>query len=217
MTDVGRMSTGELVGKVLADEHADVLRDAVCWLAQQRMEAEVSQQAGAGYGERSPGRTATGSGPGTPAWGRSSWPSQSCALAPTSRASWSRAAAPNRPWWRWSRRPTSTACRPARSTGWWRHSAWPACPRTPSRGCAVAWTSRSPHSGSDPWRAPTPTCGWTPRSRRSAPAAGSSTAPWWSPTASTSPASGRSSAWTWARPRPRRSGGSSSGAWSVAA
>jgi hypothetical protein len=31
MTDVGRMSVGELVGKVLADEHADVLRDAVCW------------------------------------------------------------------------------------------------------------------------------------------------------------------------------------------
>jgi hypothetical protein len=26
MTDVGRMSVGELVGKVLADEHADVLR-----------------------------------------------------------------------------------------------------------------------------------------------------------------------------------------------
>jgi len=27
---VGRMSVGELVGKVLADEHADVLRKAVC-------------------------------------------------------------------------------------------------------------------------------------------------------------------------------------------
>ena len=34
MTDVGRMSVQELVGKVLADEHADVLRQAVCWLAQ---------------------------------------------------------------------------------------------------------------------------------------------------------------------------------------
>jgi hypothetical protein len=46
MTDVGRMSVGELVGKVLADEHADVLRQAVVWLAQELMEAEVTQAAG---------------------------------------------------------------------------------------------------------------------------------------------------------------------------
>jgi hypothetical protein len=31
MTDVGRMSVGELVGKVLADEHTDVLRQAASW------------------------------------------------------------------------------------------------------------------------------------------------------------------------------------------
>ena len=43
MAEVGRMSVQELVGKVLADEHADVLRQAVCWLAQELMEAEVSQ------------------------------------------------------------------------------------------------------------------------------------------------------------------------------
>jgi hypothetical protein len=43
MTDLGRMSVGELVGKVLADEHADVLRQAVVWLAQEPMEAEVSE------------------------------------------------------------------------------------------------------------------------------------------------------------------------------
>jgi hypothetical protein len=35
MTDVGRRSVGELVGKVLADEHTDLLRQAVVWLAQQ--------------------------------------------------------------------------------------------------------------------------------------------------------------------------------------
>jgi hypothetical protein len=34
MTDVGRRSVGELVGRVLADEHADVLQ-AVVRLAQQ--------------------------------------------------------------------------------------------------------------------------------------------------------------------------------------
>ncbi len=62
MTDVGRMSVGELVGKVLADEHTDVLRQAVCWLAQELMEAEVSQRAGAGYGERHPDRVARRNG-----------------------------------------------------------------------------------------------------------------------------------------------------------
>jgi putative transposase len=62
MTDVGRMSVGELVGKVLADEHTDVLRQAVVWLAQELMEAEVSQAAGAGYGERNPERAARRNG-----------------------------------------------------------------------------------------------------------------------------------------------------------
>lgn len=62
MTDVGRMSVQELLGKVLADEHADVLRQAVVWLAQELMEAEVSQTAGAGYGERSAERVARRNG-----------------------------------------------------------------------------------------------------------------------------------------------------------
>jgi putative transposase len=68
MTDVGRMSVGELVGKVLADEHADVLRQAVVWLAQELMEAEVSQAAGAGYGERQPDRVARRNGYRERAW-----------------------------------------------------------------------------------------------------------------------------------------------------
>jgi len=76
MTDVGRMSVQELLGKVLADGHADVLRQAVVWLAQELMEAEVSQAAGAGY----------------------------CAPGRTSRASWSRAGAASRRWSRWCRR-----------------------------------------------------------------------------------------------------------------
>src|SRR5512132_1499600 len=129
MTEVGRMSVGELVGKVLADEHTDVLCQAVVWLAQELMEAEVTQAAGASYGERSGDRvtrrTATGSGPGTPGSGRSSWPSPSCGKARTSRASWSRVAALSRPWSPSSRRLRSTASRPARWTGWWRRWGWP--------------------------------------------------------------------------------------------
>jgi putative transposase len=68
MTDVGRMSVQELLGKVLADEHADVLRQAVVWLAQELMEAEVSQAAGAGYGERHPDRVARRNGYRERAW-----------------------------------------------------------------------------------------------------------------------------------------------------
>jgi transposase-like protein len=62
MTDVGRMSVQDLLSKVLPDEHADVLRQAVCWLAQQLMEAEVTAAAGAGYGQRSPERPARRNG-----------------------------------------------------------------------------------------------------------------------------------------------------------
>jgi putative transposase len=68
MTDVGRMSVGELVGKVLADEHADGLRQAVVWLAQELMEAEVSQAAGVAYGERNPERGARRNGYRERAW-----------------------------------------------------------------------------------------------------------------------------------------------------
>ena len=42
MTEVGRMSVKEKVGKVMADEQADVLRQAVYWLAEELMEDEVS-------------------------------------------------------------------------------------------------------------------------------------------------------------------------------
>ena len=58
----GQDELQELLGKVLADEHADVLRQAVCWLAQELMEAEVSQAAGASYGERNPERAARRNG-----------------------------------------------------------------------------------------------------------------------------------------------------------
>jgi putative transposase len=77
MTDVGRMSVQELLGKVLADEHADVLRQAVGWLAQELMEAEVTAAGGAAYGERSGDRVARRNGYRERAWetrvGRSSW------------------------------------------------------------------------------------------------------------------------------------------------
>jgi hypothetical protein len=70
MTDVGRMSVQELVGKVLADEHADVLRQAVVWLAQELMEVEAAAAAALAMGSAAasgpPAVTATGAGMGDP-------------------------------------------------------------------------------------------------------------------------------------------------------
>jgi hypothetical protein len=55
MNDVGRMSVGELLGRVLADKHADVSRDAGCCLAQRGREAAVTSATDAGYGQPNPG------------------------------------------------------------------------------------------------------------------------------------------------------------------
>ena len=56
MAEGHRMTAADLVDKLMADEHADVLRDSVAWLVTQLMEAEVGALAGAGLGERAPER-----------------------------------------------------------------------------------------------------------------------------------------------------------------
>jgi putative transposase len=93
MTDVGRMSVGELIGKVLADEHAQVLRQAVVWLAQELMEAEATAAAGAGYGERNHDRLARRNGYRERTWdtrvGSIELAIPKLRQARTSRASWS--------------------------------------------------------------------------------------------------------------------------------
>jgi putative transposase len=54
-----RMTIEEVVRKVLLDEHADMLREAVKAVAQELMELEVSGLVGAERGERRPGDRAT--------------------------------------------------------------------------------------------------------------------------------------------------------------
>jgi transposase-like protein len=56
MADLGRMTIEELASKVLTEEHGDWLREAVAFLADALMEAEVEGLCGAGYRERSPER-----------------------------------------------------------------------------------------------------------------------------------------------------------------
>ena len=56
MAGADRMQVEEVVRKVLVDEHADVLRESVKWLARQLMEVEVSELIGAEHGERTEDR-----------------------------------------------------------------------------------------------------------------------------------------------------------------
>jgi hypothetical protein len=51
-----RMAIEEVVRKVLVDEHADVLRESVEWLARQLIEVEVCELIGAERGERTEDR-----------------------------------------------------------------------------------------------------------------------------------------------------------------
>ena len=59
MADPHNLSTDALVRKVLSEEHVDLIKEAVSYLCQQLMEAEVSAQIGAGLGERAPEARAT--------------------------------------------------------------------------------------------------------------------------------------------------------------
>jgi putative transposase len=54
-----RMTIEEVVRKVLLDEHADVIREAVMAVAAELMELEVSELIGAEHGERRPQDRAT--------------------------------------------------------------------------------------------------------------------------------------------------------------
>src|SRR4029450_9385082 len=106
MAERPRMTAAELVDKLLASEHADVLRDSVAWLVAETMEAEVGALAGAGVGERGlagapPRAIATRHAAGTPGSASSSWPSPSCGLGRTAQAFCSRAGAASRRRSRW--------------------------------------------------------------------------------------------------------------------
>ena len=50
------MTAADLVDKLLASKHPDVLRDSVAWLVAEVMEAELGELTGAGLGEHAPER-----------------------------------------------------------------------------------------------------------------------------------------------------------------
>ena len=169
MAEDRRMTASQVVDKLMASEHADVLRQSVAWVLAELMEAEVSTQIGAELGERAPGeRTSQRNGYRPRNWstraGEVELAIRDCAPAATSRASSSRASARSGRSSPSCRRPTSTECRPARSTASSSSSASPACRKIRSRACARASTTRSRPFASARSRAATPTFGSTPRS-----------------------------------------------------
>src|SRR5215211_6422646 len=56
MAEGPRMTAAQLADKLLASEHADVLRESVAWIVAELMEAEVTAKVGAELGERTPER-----------------------------------------------------------------------------------------------------------------------------------------------------------------
>src|SRR4051794_39859658 len=56
MAEGPRMTAAQLAGKLLASEHADVVRESVAWMVAELMDAEVAIQIGAEHGERAPER-----------------------------------------------------------------------------------------------------------------------------------------------------------------
>jgi putative transposase len=59
MAEEGRMTAAQAVDKLMASEHADVIRESVRFMVDALMEAEVSAQIGAEFGERAPDRRLT--------------------------------------------------------------------------------------------------------------------------------------------------------------
>jgi putative transposase len=127
MADDQSMTVRAAASKPLAEEHADVLREAVQVMLRGVMEAEVSAAAGADWYERSDERVAQRNGYRGREWDtRVGTVELSIPRLRTGSYFPSflerRGGGRSRRWWRWCRRRISTAFRPARWSDWW--SSW---------------------------------------------------------------------------------------------
>jgi Transposase, Mutator family len=108
-----RMALLDLLSKEEQGTDPTFLRDGVRLLAQELMDADVTEAVGAAPYERTDKRVTSRNGfrerDWTPGWARSSWPSRSSARGATSRRCWNRAGAMNGRCWRWCRKPMSMA------------------------------------------------------------------------------------------------------------
>jgi mutator family transposase len=171
-----RMTIEEVVRQVLRDEHGDVIRESVRAVAQELMEAEISELIGAQHGERTEDRATHRNGYRARRWDTrageielqipkmrqgSYFPSF---LQPRKRSEQALVSV--------VQRPMSAACRRGVSISSSSRSGCGSQSRRSagSPGCSM---SRCRRFGSDRWRAVTRICSSTRRSRRSAMAAAS--------------------------------------------
>ena len=151
MAGADRMTIEEVVRKVLLDEHADVIREAVKAVAAEMMELEVSELIGAERGERRPADRATYRNGYRPRrWDTRAGEVelQIPKIRQGSYFPWfsSRGGVPSRRWSRWSNRPMSAVSRRAESTSSWRASGCASVARR-SAASAPRLTSTSRRSG----------------------------------------------------------------------
>jgi putative transposase len=162
-----RMTAAQLADKLLASEHADVLRESVAWIVAEVMEAEVAAKVGAELGERTPERLTQRNGYRPRSWDTrvgelelriprlrtgSYFPSF---LEPRRRAEQALVAVVQEAYVNGvSTRRVDRLVEQLGIAGMSKDQV--------SR-CAGAWTSRCGCSGSARWRAAPRTGGWTPR------------------------------------------------------
>jgi hypothetical protein len=196
MAETKRMTAEQVVRYLLEDEGGlDFLRESLAWVVQQLREAEVSDLVGAARGERAPEERLTHrNGYRTRPWSTRAGELE-LAIPKLRRGSYFPSFLEPR---RRSEQALVSVVQEAYVAGVSTRKVDQASSRSGcgsrsprSRGSARASTSRWRHSGSDRSRGATPTCGWTPRWRRSERAAGSSASASCSPTACTSRATGR--------------------------
>ena len=68
MAESQRMTTDEVVAKLLSEDHVDLVRESLRWVVAQLMEAEVTDLIGAEHGERTPDRATHRNGYRTRRW-----------------------------------------------------------------------------------------------------------------------------------------------------
>jgi transposase-like protein len=171
MAEGHRMTAADLVDKLMADEHADVLRDSVAWLVEELMNAEVTALAGAELGERAPERRRSQRN----GYRQRRWDTRVGELELTIPKLRQGSYLPS---FLEPRRRAEQALVAVVQEAYVNGISTRKGGRTPSAGSAAGWTSRSPCSGSGRWPAPTRICGWTPRSNGSANPVGCATRRW---------------------------------------
>src|SRR5690242_16614581 len=220
MAGADRMTIEEVVRRVLREEHGDVIRESVRAVAQELMEAEVSELIGAAHGERTEDRATHRNGYRPRRWDTRAGEIE-LQIPKLRQGSYFPGFLQPR---KRSEQALVSVVQQAYVCG---VSTRRVDQLVESLGLRISKSEVSRIAGlldeqvqafrQRPWRAATRICSSTPRPRRSATAAASPASAWSSRTPCTRPGGARSSASTSARPRRRRSGASSCAAWPLAA